>query len=299
MTLLPKITVITPSYNQGQFLEQTIKSVLEQDYPDLEYIIMDGGSTDNSVEIIKRYEQYLAYWQSQPDGGQSAAINEGFRRASGEILCWLNSDDQFCPGTLKAVGQYFNDHPDGEWVSGHLEFRDLTGGKTFIRQARPNQNWRIVNFWAYGHEGGAFFPQPSTFWRKSLWERAGGYVREDRPNSMDYELWLRFCNLAEARILPQVLAVAVMHEECKSIKNLTAQRMEAMRSAFELAKQKKIPLRSRLLAAYEWRQITRALYCIRNFAPRGLLFRLYNLLRGPFLLRSMAGREKMWITFGD
>ncbi|MHB9139173.1 MAG: glycosyltransferase family 2 protein [Victivallaceae bacterium] len=296
---LPKITVITPSFNQGQFLEQTIKSVLEQDYPNLEYIIMDGGSSDNSVEIIKKYERYLTYWQSQPDGGQSAAINAGFQRATGEILCWLNSDDQFSPGTLKTVGQYFYDHPECEWVSGNLEFRDLTDGKTFIRQARPNLDWRIVNFWVYGHENGAFCPQPSTFWRKSLWERAGGYVREDCPNTMDYELWLRFCGLSGLKILPQVLAVAVMHEECKSIKNLASQRLETMREAFKFAKQNKISLKSRLLLAHESRQLTRALYCIRHFAPRGLLFRLYNLLCGPFLLWSMSGREKMWINFGD
>lgn len=296
---LPKITVVTLSYNQGQFLEQTIKSVLEQDYPDLEYIIMDGGSTDNSVEIIKKYEQHLAYWQSHPDGGQSAAINAGFLRATGEILCWLNSDDQFCPNTLQTIGQYFCDHPECEWVSGSLEFRDFTSGNTFIRHAYKNHDWSIVNFWVYGHADGAFCPQPSTFWRKGLWNRAGGHVREDKPNSMDYELWLRFCKLAELEIIPHVLATAVLHDACKSVKNLHRQRMETILTAYEFAAQNGIPLTSRQLLAYERRQFDRALYCIRNLAPRGLLYRLFNLLAGPLLLCSMTGREKMWVTYGD
>jgi glycosyltransferase involved in cell wall biosynthesis len=295
----PKITVVTPSYNQGQFLEQTIKSVLEQAYPNLEYIIIDGGSADNSVEIIKKYEKNLTYWQSQPDGGQSAAINAGFQLATGEILCWLNSDDQFCPNTLQTIGQYFYDHPECEWVSGSMEFRNLTEGNTFIRHAHMNHNWSMANFWVYGYAEGAFCPQPSTFWRKELWNRAGSYVREDKPNSMDYELWLRFCKSAEFKIIPQTLAVAVMHETCKSVKNSYCQRIETIRTAYEFAAQNGIPLNSRLLRAYEWRQLTRAIYCIRTLAPRGLLFRLFNLASGPFLLWGMAGKEKMWVTFGD
>jgi len=213
--MYPKITVVTPSYNQGQFLEQTIKSVLEQDYPNLEYIIMDGGSTDNSVEIIKKYEKHLAYWQSQPDNGQSAAINAGFRRATGEIFCWLNSDDQFLPGTLKTIGRYFYDHPECEWASGNMELRYIADGKTIISKAYMNSNWSIVNFWALGTGNCFFSPQPSTFWRKTLWDRAGGYVREDKPNSMDYELWMRFCDLAELKIFPQVFSAAIMqiHEK--------------------------------------------------------------------------------------
>ena len=293
----PKITVVTPSYNQGQFLEQTIKSVLEQDYPDLEYIIIDGGSTDNSVEIIKKYEQQLAYWQSRPDNGQSAAINAGFQRATGEILCWLNSDDQFLPGTLKIIGQYFCDHPECEWVSGDMELRYIAEGNTFISKAYMNSNWSIVNFWVLGSGNCFFSPQPSTFWRKTLWTRAGGYVREDKPNSMDYELWLRFCYSAELAIIPQVLSAATMHGACKSMKNNYLQRLETIQSVYEFAGRHGIPLRRRLLLAYERRQLTRALYCIRTFAPRGLVSRLFNLLLGPFWLWSVKGNEKMWMTF--
>ena len=294
---LPKITVVTPSYNQGQFLEQTVKSVLEQDYPDLEYIIMDGGSTDNSVEIIKQYEPRLAYWQSRPDGGQSAAINAGFKRATGEILCWLNSDDQLLPGTLKTIGQYFCDHPECEWVSGDMELRYIAEGKTFISKAYMNSNWSIVNFWVLGSKGCFFSPQPSTFWRKSLWDRAGGHVREDKPNSMDYVLWLRFCDSAELAIIPRALSAAAMHGECKSMKNNYLQRLETIQSIYEFAHRHGSPLRRRLLLTYERRQLFMALHCLRVFAIRELFSRLFKLLCGPFLLWSIKGNEKMWTTF--
>src|SRR5687768_13083798 len=103
----PKISIITPSYNQGRFIEETILSVINQNYPNLEYIIIDGGSTDNTVEIIRKYEQHLAYWVSEKDGGQSEAINKGFKKATGDIVCWINSDDFFMPGALSKVADCF------------------------------------------------------------------------------------------------------------------------------------------------------------------------------------------------
>lgn len=106
---LPRITVVTPSFNQGQFIEQTIRSVLMQGYPNLEYMIFDGGSSDGSVETIRKYENHLAYWQSEPDRGQSHAINKGFKRSTGQIICWLNSDDYFLPDTLKTVAESLAD----------------------------------------------------------------------------------------------------------------------------------------------------------------------------------------------
>ena len=118
---LPKISVITPSFNQGQFIEQTILSVLSQDYPNLEYIIMDGGSTDNTVEIIKKYASQIKYWQSKKDNGQAAAINEGFSMATGDILCWLNSDDMYMPGTLLKIGSLFSSADNAEIIFGNCK----------------------------------------------------------------------------------------------------------------------------------------------------------------------------------
>src|SRR5687767_5199473 len=109
---LPVISLVTPSLNQASFLERAIRSVIEQNYPNLEYIVMDGGSTDGSVDIIEEYSDRLAYWVSEPDGGQSAAINAGWSRSSGNVLAWLNSDDYLLPGTLQWPGQFFADHLD-------------------------------------------------------------------------------------------------------------------------------------------------------------------------------------------
>ena len=115
---LPKVSIVTPSFNQASFLEQTLRSVLEQDYPNLEYIVIDGGSTDGSVEIINKYADQLAYWQSQPDQGQTDAINQGFAHATGEILAWLNSDDLLLPGAVSAAVRALEEHPEAAMVYG-------------------------------------------------------------------------------------------------------------------------------------------------------------------------------------
>ncbi len=116
-SLWPRISIVTPSYNQGQFIEDTIQSILIQEYPDLEFIIIDGGSTDNSVEIIKKYENNLTFWVSESDGGQYDAINRGFSKTTGEIMAWLNSDDKYTPWTFSVVGDIFRTHPEVEWVT--------------------------------------------------------------------------------------------------------------------------------------------------------------------------------------
>ena len=120
MKNFPKISIVTPSYNQAEFLERTILSVLNQDYPNLEYIIIDGGSTDGSVEIIKKYEKYLAYWVSEKDKGQSDAINKGFQKSTGDILAWLNSDDTYLSGTLFKVVKAFQENPNADLIFGNI-----------------------------------------------------------------------------------------------------------------------------------------------------------------------------------
>ena len=159
MTLdLPSITVVTPSFNQGRFLERTILSVLDQAYPALEYFVMDGGSTDDSVDIIRRYAHRLDHWASQPDGGQTAAINTGWRMARGEILCWLNSDDYYLPGTLRFVGEYMREHPE-EWVVyGSWEAVD-DAGRRLNYAGRPFAHSRMIL-------SQNCIPQPAAFIRR-------------------------------------------------------------------------------------------------------------------------------------
>jgi glycosyltransferase involved in cell wall biosynthesis len=208
---LPKITVVTPSYNQGEFLEKTILSVLNQNYPNLEYIIMDGGSTDNSVDIIKKYEDKVSYWQSQSDEGQSAAINAGFKRATGDILCWLNSDDRFVDNTLSIVGNYFIKYKDCQWLVGNGEIVD-TKGKYIETMIPSSLDFGIVSHWPDNA-----FSQPSVFWTRSLWEESNK-INELLNFSMDFDLWLQFSKLTDGCIINKTLSKAIRHKDMKTKK---------------------------------------------------------------------------------
>ena len=195
---LPKISVVTPSFKQAPFLEETIRSVLSQEYPDLEYIVMDGGSTDGSVEIIRKYADRLAHWESAKDEGQAAAIRSGFAWANGEIFGWLNSDDTLAPGTLREIGEFFAAHPDVDLVYGDLNLVDVTGKPLYT--ARPLLRLGILVY------ENAFVPQQGMYWRRSLYERVGG-VDPRLRFAMDFDLVIRFLLAgANVRKLPGIRA---------------------------------------------------------------------------------------------
>ena len=180
----PQISIVTPSYNQAEFLEETIVSVLSQDYPNLEYIIIDGGSTDGSVDIIRKYENRLAYWVSERDQGQTHAIQKGFDRSTGEVLGWLNSDDTYQPGALLAVGAAFAHQPEAGVVYGNANLIDANG--RFMRELRS------VKYHPLALSVAMNIHQASTFWRRSLFDGVGGMNMEYQFGGMDYELFLRF-----------------------------------------------------------------------------------------------------------
>lgn len=210
MKLLPKISVVTPSFNQGRFLEATLTSVLSQGYPDLELLVMDGGSTDGSVEILERHADRLAHWRSAPDGGHYAAINEGFGRATGDVLAWLNSDDLYFPWTLRSVATIFAELPEVQWLTSlRPGFVDHEG---FVFDVHRIQGFSKVAFdeGRYLEEGGwpffGFIQQESTFWRRSLWERAGGRIDTSYGLAGDFDLWARFYQLTELVGTPVPLA---------------------------------------------------------------------------------------------
>jgi len=209
-----KISVVTPSYNQASFLEQTIQSVLSQDYPHVEYIVMDGGSTDGSVDILRKYSDRLTYWKSEKDEGQTDAIEKGFQSASGDIFYWLASDDLLLPGALSAVAKYFEENPQTEVVNGGAYYIDAKGcplRKTFgsfslgIRATHSR-----LRFY---EQDGVF--QQATFWRREAHEAVGGHDRS-LQFIMDRDLYLRLARRRQFDRLPQMLACFRLHEDCKS-----------------------------------------------------------------------------------
>lgn len=205
---LPKISVVTPSYNQGQFLEETIQSVISQQYPNLEYIIIDGGSTDNSVDIIKKYAQHLTYWESEKDRGFGHAINKGFNKATGEIVCWLNSDDIFLPGALNIVGKYFSKHPGAGLLFGDRHVIGVDSKLKFKRQYFFYERSQL----RYAKT----LPQECTFWRRKNFEAAGPFLREDLKFAIDLELWCRLNNHAEFHHIPLFLGAFRDQPQSKS-----------------------------------------------------------------------------------
>lgn len=189
------ISIVTPSLNQSAYLPAAIRSVLAQDV-DVEYIVIDGGSTDGSVEIIRRNEDRLAAWRSEPDGGQYEAINTGFALSSGEIMGWLNADDFYFPGALTAVEAVFAAHPEIEWVtSTNAAIANVHGQTTrtfWVGRMSGAAFFRGYNLPFRGWHSGHFIPQESTFWRRSLWERAGGELDASLAMAGDFDLWARF-----------------------------------------------------------------------------------------------------------
>lgn len=181
-----KISVVVPSFNHGPFLEQCLLSIFEQSTPNiaLDVIVMDGGSLDQSVDIIRKYEQRLAFWVSQPDGGQTAALVEGFRRSSGDVMCWLNSDDFFLGGALAKVADEFVTNPEAGVVYGDAIWVERDG--TEIKLQKEIEFDEKILLWVYN-----YIPQPSTFWRRDLWERSDK-LDPRLVCAMDYDLWLKF-----------------------------------------------------------------------------------------------------------
>jgi glycosyltransferase involved in cell wall biosynthesis len=206
----PRLTIITPSLNQAQFLERTIRSVLDQGYENLEYMIVDGGSTDGSVAIIDRYRDRLSWWVSEPDRGQTHALNKGLRRATGEYVAYINSDDYYLPGAFDAAVSTF-ESKKASWVAGTCRYVDVEGRLTKQWIPEPPQGRR--DRWILGHWG---VPQAATFWRREVLERFGPF-REDMHYMFDIEYCLR---LAFGGVFPEIvdaeLATRVLHPDAKS-----------------------------------------------------------------------------------
>ncbi|MHB1416189.1 MAG: glycosyltransferase family 2 protein [Chloroflexota bacterium] len=212
----PRISIVTPSYNQAQYLEEAIRSVLLQGYPDLEYFVLDGGSTDGSAEIIQRYADHLAGWRVAPDDGQAAAIKEGLSLASGQLIGWLNSDDVLLPGSLLRVGRYFARNPDVECAVGGTIVIDQSGQVVRSRLHLP----RVVTgeaetLWTMLSREGCSFYQPASFWRRSAYMSVGELDQRLRF-AMDYDLYLRLAERRPFGRIPFLLAAFRVHPDSKT-----------------------------------------------------------------------------------
>jgi hypothetical protein len=195
-TDLPSISVVTPSFNQARWLERTLRSILDQGYPRLELLVVDGGSTDGSVEIIRSFEGRLAWWASEPDRGQYDAINKGFAHTSGEIMAWLNSDDLYTPWSLHVVGELFARFPGVDWLTSLFQLvwddHDRAVACTRVPGFNRQGFMRGENLGAGARRRGRWIQQESTFWRRSLWQRAGGRLDTSVTLAADFELWARY-----------------------------------------------------------------------------------------------------------
>lgn len=206
----PKVSIVTISYNQGQFLEVCMRSVLEQDYPNLEYIVIDGGSNDNSIDIIEKYSDQLAYWQSQKDGGQTDAINQGFSHANGEILAWLNSDDVMLPGAVSKAVAGLKANPEAGMVYGDCLLINADGNTLGHFPAAQTDYGKL-------RQGYVHIPQQASFWRAELWQQVSP-LDSSFYFAMDYDLWVRLAKLAPLVYLPgEPWAAFRLHGSAKSI----------------------------------------------------------------------------------
>lgn len=230
----PKISIVTPSFGQGRFIRQTIDSVLDQKYPNLEYWVIDGGSKDETVEILKSYGKKLN-WISEPDKGQTDALNKGLKRVSGDILAYINSDDVYLPGTFEKVSQLFAENPQSLWLTGEYRVVDENNlpREGVITIYKSVQRW-LMSCAAFLQPVilGVNNPiiQPSTFWRRELQEKIGLFS-VDRRYTMDYEYWLKALKQSPVLIVPHIFSAFRVHSQSKGGSAYSQQMSEQLETA--------------------------------------------------------------------
>lgn len=257
----PKVSVITPSYNQGKYIEETIRSVTMQGYPNLEYIIIDGGSGDDTLAIIKKYSQEITYWVSEKDNGQTHALNKGLERATGDILAYLNSDDLYMPYTFKLVAELFRTHRLN-WLTGiqsRLVYEEVISPKRDAVKLFNRELYRK------GYHIGSLFgwnQQCSTFWSKHLFDQVGRKFDESFNHAMDIDMWIRMSSFAELVSVEAVLAMMRLHSDQKSRNiNIAETEIERKRKIYGLAR---YPLRKVMFRLFKFpllRNLLRLIWC--------------------------------------
>ena len=240
----PRISVVTPSFNQGQFIEETIRSVLLQGYPDLEYLIIDGGSTDGTLDVIQKYQSWLAYSVSEPDRGQSHAINKGWQRACGEILAWLNSDDTYSPAALRSAAEGLRDNPAAGMVYSDMNYIDVASKVIYRLRSQPYELEKLLL--------DNYVTQSTVFLRREVLD-AVGFLDESFRLIMDQELWLRVGRISTAAYLRGlVLANLRIYPETASNRLLVDRYTEALRLLDKTFSDEQLPEAVRRLRRKEY-----------------------------------------------
>jgi glycosyltransferase involved in cell wall biosynthesis len=215
-TIWPRISLVTPVFNSAKYIEQTIQSVLSQNYPNLEYFIIDGGSTDGTLDIIRQYESQITGWVSEPDNGMYDALNKGFARTTGEILGWISATDQYQVGGLSVVGSVFRDLPHVEWITGRPVLFSEEGMTVAVGDI---PGWSRKRFLSGANR---YIQQESTFWRRTLWERAGCRVDASRRIAADFELWVRFFRYAQLHSVDALIGGFRSHADSIGLQDMAA-----------------------------------------------------------------------------
>lgn len=236
---LPTISVVTPSFNQQRYLEKTLLSVLNQSYPATEYFVMDGGSSDGSPEIIKKYQDRITGWVSAADSGQADAINQGFARCTGEVFAWINSDDFYLRGAFRKAAEFFRNHPEVDLVYGDVISVDECEKVINVMQFSSYDRNDLLTF--------HIISQPGVFFRRSAWQRAGGLDLSYRL-MLDHELWIRMMKTGEMAYLPIPLAAARFHDEAKNIAQAAGFGKEAFRILETIERDEGMPSERQLMS---------------------------------------------------
>lgn len=217
MNQYPKISIVTTNFNQAQYLEDTILSVLNQGYPNLEYIVIDGGSTDGSVDIIKKYADQLTYWESTPDKGMYDGLQKGLGRTTGDIMAWINSDDMYLNKSMFSVAEIFSSFSEVNWLLGFPALYDSFG--RIVECPHTLRQWSKYDIYI-GHY--RWIQQESAFWRRSLWEKSGASLDTSLKYAGDFELWFRFFQYEKLYVTTAMLSGFRMREGQLSVKQQTA-----------------------------------------------------------------------------
>ncbi len=277
----PKISIVTVNYNYGRFLEETIRSVLLQGYPNLEYILIDGGSTDNSLDIIRKYEKYITYWVSEPDGGQTEALNKGYQKCTGDVYSWLNSDDTYMPSTLWQVAKFRQ--AGCEMIAGSCRNLFLNQGVESITESRPYSFAQYLRFWAYPFSE-FFLPQPSVFLAKQISDQC--FPLDPKLHcAMDHQYFLRALSQSpKTTIVKEVWSEFKLHGENKTGGSYSG--FDEL-CQISLAESIKLPFLSRTLFKFDLNNFI-TIHSFLELEPEPKLIDLVNLMRNsPSVLKLL------------